>query len=290
MFFDPGLIDAIRNILPGLGDFFLLVSELGSEVFYVSLLLIGYWAYNKRESIIMTYVLIIAVLSNYWLKYVIANNRPPTSYWYNDVNAPNYSTPSGHAQYSSTFFGWLAIRTKKWWMGVIAICTSALIGISRIYLGVHFLEDILIGWGIGIFTVICIYYLENQVREYLSKYKLEHLLLSVFLFALVMIIVASMLPEPPNDNFGAVGGLTLGLALGIALENRYVNFTVEPPNGQKWRLVLRVIIGLILVIGVMLGLSNILPTTNILLRSIRYFLTALTGVFIWPLIFKKVHL
>lgn len=290
MLFDPGIIDAIRNLLPGLEGFFLLISTLGSEIFYVALLLIGYWAFNKRESIIMTYVLVIAVLSNYWVKYIIAHDRPPMSYWIEGAEAPNYSTPSGHSQYSATFFGWLSVRVKRWWMVVIAICATTLIGLSRIYLGVHFLEDVLIGWGFGILTVVGMYYLEKPAREYLSKYKIEHLLLCVFFMGFVMLLVATILPAPPNDNFGSIGGLTMGLALGLALENRYVGFTVEAPNGQRWRLALRVIIGLVLVIGVMVGLSGVLPTTEILLRAVRYFLIALLGVFIWPLIFKRANL
>lgn len=290
MFFDPGIIDAIRGALPGLGDFFLLVSQLGSEILYVALLLIGYWAFNKRESIIFTYVLVIAVLSNYWLKYFIANNRPPTSYWLEGADAPNYSTPSGHSQYSTTFFGWLSIRVKKWWMVLIGICLTVVIGLSRIYLGVHFLEDVLIGWGIGILTVVGMYYLEKPTREYLSKYKFEHLLLCVFLIGLLMLVVATFLPAPPNDNFGAIGGLTMGLALGLALENRYVRFSVEVHLGQRWRLVLRIVIGLVLVIGLIFGLAPILPTEDILLRSVRYFLTAIVGIFVWPLIFKKLNL
>jgi membrane-associated phospholipid phosphatase len=290
MLFDPGIIDALRNLLPGLEGFFLLISSLGSEIFYVALLLIGYWVFNKRESIIMTYVLVIAILSNYWVKYIIAHDRPPMSYWIAGAEAPNYSTPSGHSQYSATFFGWLSVRIKKWWMLAIAICSTTLIGLSRIYLGVHFLEDVLIGWGIGILTVIIVYYLEKPAREYLSKYKYEHLLLCAFFIGFVMLVVAVMLPAPPNDNFGSIGGLTMGLALSIALENRYVGFTVEAPNGQRWRLALRVIIGLVLVIGVMAGLSGVLPTADIFLRTVRYFLVVLIGVFIWPLIFKKANL
>jgi membrane-associated phospholipid phosphatase len=290
MFFDPGIIDAIRNLLPGLGDFFMLVTQLGSEIFFIVLLLIGYWAFNKRESIIMTYVLIIAVLSNYWLKYIIANNRPPASYWLPGADPPNYSTPSGHSQYSATFYGWLTVRIKKWWIVLIGIILTFLIGLSRIYIGVHFLDDVLLGWGIGILIVIVFYYLEKPAREYLSKYKFEHLLLVVFFIGFVMLVIAAMLPAPPNDNFGNIGGLTMGLALGLVLENHYVGFSTEIPDGKKWKLVLRIVIGLVLVIGVMIGLSGILPTEDILLRSIRYFLTALMGVFVWPLIFKKANL
>ncbi len=99
-----------------------------------------------------------------------------------------------------------------------------------------------------------------------------------------------MLPQPPNDTFGSYGGLTIGVALGLLLEMRFVKFSIEPHEGQKWRLVLRAVIGLILVIGLVLGLSPILPTEEIWLRMIRYCLATVVGLFIWPLIFKKVNL
>jgi len=290
MFFDPGIIDAFRNLLPGLTQFFLLVTELGGELFYIGLLLIGYWAFNKRESIVATYVLLIAVLSNYWLKYIIANDRPPASYWVPGVETPNFSTPSGHAQNSATLFGWFSVRVKRWWMLVIGVVSTTLIGLSRVYLGVHYLDDVLLGWGIGILTVILIYYFEKPVREYLSRFRFEYLLLAVFVMGLIMTLIAAALTAPPNDNFGALGGLTMGLALGFILEARYVNFTVDAPNGQKWRLVLRVVIGLVFVLGIMLGLAGLLPTEDIFLRTIRYFLVAFTGIFVWPLIFKKINL
>lgn len=99
-----------------------------------------------------------------------------------------------------------------------------------------------------------------------------------------------MLPQPPNDTFGSYGGLIIGVALGLLLEMRFVNFSIEPHEGQKWRLVLRAVIGLKLVIGLVLGLSPILPTEVIWLRMIRYCLATVVGLFIWPLIFKKVNL
>ena len=290
MLFDPGIIDAIRNVLPGLGGFFLFVTQLGSDLFYVVLLLIGYWAFNKRESIILTYVLIVSVLSNYWLKVIIANERPPASYWFPGTDPPNYSTPSGHAQLSASLYGWVAIRIKTWWMALLAVVLTFLIGISRIFLGVHYLGDGLIGWGVGVLIVIGFYYLEKPAREFFSRYKFEHLLLSVFVIGLLMTLIAAVLPPPPNDNFGALGGLTMGLALGLLLENKFVGFSVEAPNGQKWRLVLRVVIGLVLVIGITIGLSPILPSEDLLLRTVRYFLTAMVGVFVWPVIFKKINL
>ncbi len=42
MLFDPGITDVLRNALPGLGDFFLLISQIGGELIYIALLLIWF--------------------------------------------------------------------------------------------------------------------------------------------------------------------------------------------------------------------------------------------------------
>jgi membrane-associated phospholipid phosphatase len=290
MWFDPTITDILRNLLPGLGDFFLLVTQLGGTAFYIALLLIVYWAFNKREAILVTYVLIVGMISNYWLKVIIAKDRPPMSNWLPGADGPNYSTPSGHAQNSATFYGWITTRIKTWWIALTAIALTFLIGISRVYVGVHFIEDVILGWGIGIITVLLFIYLEKPARAYLSRYNTEHLLLVLMVIGFLMTLISSLFPQPPDDNFGAYGGLTMGFALGLILERRFVNFSNEPYEGRKWRLVLRVVIGLILVIGVMFGLSEILPTEVIWLRTIRYSLIAITGIFVWPAIFKKVKL
>lgn len=290
MLFDPGITDVLRNVLPGLGDFFFLVSQFGGEIFYIAFLLVVYWAYNKREAILATYILVASVLLGYWLKIVIANDRPPASNWHPSADPPNYSTPSAHAQNSATLYGWFTARIKTWWMALIAVILTGLIGISRVYIGVHYLGDVLFGWGLGIVVVLLFVYLEKPAREYLSRYNTEHLLLILMVFGFVLSLISSILPPPPNDNFGAYGGLTIGLALGLILERRFVDFSIDPHEGQKWRLGLRVVIGLIFVIGVIGVLGLFLPTEVLWLRTIRYSLIAITGIFVWPLIFKKANL
>jgi membrane-associated phospholipid phosphatase len=290
VWFDPTITDILRNILPGLDGFFFWVSELGGEILYIALLLIIYWAYNKKEAVLATFILIFSVVSNFWLKVMIAKERPPSSNWLPGADAPNYSTPSGHAQNSVTIYGWFTARVKTWWMALIAIALTVLVGISRIYIGVHYLEDVLLGWGIGILTVLVFIYLERPARAFLSRYNTQHLLLGLMFIGFLLTLIAALLPQPPNDNFGAYGGLTMGFPLGLILEMRFVNFTNEPYEGETWRLLLRVVIGLILVIGVMFGLAPILSTDEIWLRALRYILIVVTGIFIWPAIFKKVNL
>ncbi len=291
MFFDPAVTEFLRDLLPWAGPLFRAITELGSELFFVGLILTGFWAYKKRASIITSYVLLVAVVSNYWLKLAIANPRPDPSYWYPGVEATNYSTPSAHAQNTSTLFGWFSIRSKKPWVIAVSIILVVLIGLSRVYLGVHYLEDVLLGWSIGIVTLLVITRLERPITEILSRYNSDYLYLFLFLFGAAATIVNTyILPLPPGDNFGALGGLIMGMAVGYPLEAKYVNFETAPPNEQKWRLFLRVLIGFCLVVVAMIGLSPLLPSVNVWARALRYFITVIVGVVIWPAIFKRVGL
>jgi len=288
--FDPSITTWLRTLMPW-PLVFILFTGLGEDIFYVALVLVGFWAYKKKESILVVWVLLVSVLSNYWVKLVVANPRPNPSYWWTGIDASNYSTPSGHAQNSAMLFGWLAVKAKRWWMYLLAVVLTVLIGVSRVYLGVHYLGDVVLGWALGLVLLSILLLMEKPLSKTLSRYKTGYLYLALFLFGLAATFISTyLLPQPPEDNFGALGGLTMGVALGLLLERRFVNFTVEPLNGQKWRLVLRVVIGLMLVIGTMFGLAPFLPTTEVWLRALRYALVAIVGAFVWPAIFKAARL
>ncbi|MBD3406336.1 MAG: phosphatase PAP2 family protein [Candidatus Lokiarchaeota archaeon] len=291
MFFDPEFTVVLRELMPWAGLFFRAITELGSELFYVALLLTSFWAFKKRESITVIFVLLFSIVSNYWLKTAIANPRPPETYHYPGVDPTNYSTPSGHSQNSATLFGWISAKVKIWWVFLVSIILTLLIGISRIYLGVHFLGDVLLGWLIGFLIVILLLYLQEPLNNFVAEQNYVHLYILLFVFGLAATVFSTyILPLPPGDNFGALGGLIMGIAIGLPLERRYVDFSVEAPEGQKWRLALRVIFGLILVLVIMVGLGSILPTTEVWLRALRYALATVTGLFIWPVIFTRIGL
>jgi undecaprenyl-diphosphatase len=87
------------------------------------------------------------------LKSAIARPRPTGGL----VDAPGYAYPSGHAA-QSTFYVWLAITVavrlrrgmaRAWLLVGAAVALSAVIGLSRVYLGVHYLSDVSGGWGLG---------------------------------------------------------------------------------------------------------------------------------------------
>jgi len=141
--------ELMRSLLPRAAILFKAASFCGSEYFLVAVIAIGYWGYDRRLSKQTAILLLITAVSNYWLKITIKNPRPPSTLWLPGVTAKNYSLPSGHAQSSTVIWGWVGLKTLKKWVSGFLACLILVIGLSRVYLGVHWLGDVLFGWGIG---------------------------------------------------------------------------------------------------------------------------------------------
>ena len=82
----------------------------------------------------------------------------------------HHSFPSGHTATAFAIFFGLALFIKKSWLKVVLIFLAALGGYSRIYLGQHFLTDVIAGSVIGVFTSIIFYnFVENWKAPWLNK-------------------------------------------------------------------------------------------------------------------------
>ncbi|MGZ8178727.1 phosphatase PAP2 family protein [Williamsia sp. SKLECPSW1] len=94
------------------------------------------------------------------LKYAVARDRPPPRF--RVLALDTYSFPSGHAMMSAIVLGLVAVaawRTSAWVRAHPAVLAcaplaSALIGVSRVYLGVHWTTDVIGGWVIGAVWVV----------------------------------------------------------------------------------------------------------------------------------------
>jgi len=148
-------------------DFFLLLTRIGDIYGYliigcifilVSAVVFKSWKYIAQISA----VLILATLSNMVLKRFIDRARPDIEHL---VSVETLSYPSGHAMSAMAFYGFLIYLVYSFKMNfvlkgfVIALLIFLIlgIGISRIYLGVHFPSDIAGGFIAGfIWVVLCI--------------------------------------------------------------------------------------------------------------------------------------
>jgi membrane-associated phospholipid phosphatase len=168
---------------PPLTTFMQAISFMGSTEFLfgattvATLLMIrSKW---KREAILFPITMIGAGLLNTTLKLSFQRTRPVPFF---DLLAPrSYSFPSGHALASFCFYAvlaaMLAARTKnrKWvrvfW--VTAAVVVLLIGLSRIYLGVHYTTDVLAGYSAALIWVLVVNFVEQRLAARRRKRQLN---------------------------------------------------------------------------------------------------------------------
>lgn len=151
--FDAPLLLFARDLAShGFDRFFVAISALGYEwgVVPVDLALVAWLGLKrwKREGLFAGLALGGSALLNLATKQWFARERP--SLWASIVPEATYSFPSGHAMGSMTL-AWVAVllawRTR--WrlpVSVAAVAFVVLVGMSRVYLGVHYPSDILAGW------------------------------------------------------------------------------------------------------------------------------------------------
>ena len=81
--------------------------------------------------------------------------------WLSITPETTYSFPSGHAMASATLAMAIIMlcwpTRARWWVTIVAIVLAVLVGVSRIYLGVHYPSDILTGWIASIAWVVGIH-------------------------------------------------------------------------------------------------------------------------------------
>ncbi|MEJ5927892.1 phosphatase PAP2 family protein [Corynebacterium sp. H128] len=96
----------------------------------------------------------LASLTTHLLKPLFAVPRPEDAM----VFEPSYSFPSGHATAIAALACVLVLLWPRWWVAVLAIGLAALVGYSRLYLGVHRPVDILAGYAVGMTWVLGWFY------------------------------------------------------------------------------------------------------------------------------------
>ena len=110
---------------------------------------------NKKIGLSIISNIVIITILNQLLKRILQRPRPTE---FRIVEETGYSFPSGHSMVSMAFYGYLIyliyryIKNKyvKWILITILSILICLIGISRIYLGVHYTSDVLGGFLISI--------------------------------------------------------------------------------------------------------------------------------------------
>jgi membrane-associated phospholipid phosphatase len=285
-----------------------LFTFLGTEQFYLLIAPAILWCIDATLGIRLGLFLMINGMVNTSLKVAFHGPRP---YWFSSqVNVlgsaeNSFGLPSGHAQNAVVVWGTLANRIKHRVAWLIAIIVMIMIGLSRIYLAVHFPHDVLFGWVFGAIMLWALLHLEKPVVNWITSRKVWIQLLVIFLFSifLFLIVVIAQLslrgwsipvywinnahlafPNEPEinplsyHNFLSATGAFFGMAAGWIWIAKLGGFST---NDLWIKLILRYLLGLIGVLILYLGLGSLFPETetfvSYVLRYIRY---ALIGFWI----------
>ncbi len=154
-----------------LTDVIKVITDLSSTTFLVLLMIIFFIIFKRKiYPLLITTNMINIVVINQVLKNIIQRPRPVYEHL---IQESGFSFPSGHAMAAFGFYGFLIFliqisnlskNTKR----ILTITLSILIfviGLTRIYLGVHYFTDVLCGF---IVSAIYLIVFTNYIKKYLK--------------------------------------------------------------------------------------------------------------------------
>ena len=257
----------------GLTSFFKFFTFFGDKEFYIMVLPLFFWLWDKEKAVKLLFILMPSLLLNFWLKEIFQTARPLGVAL---IEQGGFAFPSGHAQGSTTLWLMLALLIRKKWINYLAVIMIILVSLSRLYLGVHWPVDILGGILIALGLVL-LYdkYLYDNFKELLSAKT------AIGKTAVLTIIILFFTILYPADDAVTILAVLWGFGILLIFTNVIKS---ELPQGILWKLLI-LIVGIVGVLIIWKGLKAILPPSEIA-RFLRY---ALLGAWIafLPFIIKK---
>lgn len=235
---------------PQLDIFFQLVTMLGEVIPVLALFTLLYWVVDRELGEYLAFTMIFSLTGNGLIKDLFRLQRPigePGIRSLRVHTATGYSFPSGHSQTVATLWSGLGLWTGKRWVWALGAVITLLVGLSRLYLGVHYPKDvivgILLGWAMALVCWKLFYRVQNRVRMY-------------WLLAAASLLLSLV---APSRDYCKASGLMLGLAAGSWLENRSQAQGERLDTLPRSRKAVRWLVGVVLLGGLKLLDSLLLP-------------------------------
>jgi membrane-associated phospholipid phosphatase len=269
---------------PILDQFFILVTQLGEETLAIVLMAILYFGYKKQVGKKIMFFLLTSLTLNNSLKFLLRLPRPIGEAGIISLRAETatgFSFPSGHSQMAGTLYPSLVNLIKKQWYTILSIVIVILVAISRVYLGVHYPIDAIVGAFLGVAVVVG--------GEVLFKfYKNETYIFGITAFVFLPFAIIFLFDGDAQNaaDFFKVYGLFIGVFTALEYEKKFINFK----DSKVWKnRIIRVIGAIVIILGIKEGVKLITPDMFVF-DFIRYFLMAFVGVGLYPHLFKRLKL
>lgn len=168
--FDMSIYNFISSFRSnGLDSFFKTITCFGNSIVIILIVLVFIVIFRNKDSLLLSISALDSVIVNTILKHIIRRDRPSVVRL---ISQGGYSFPSGHAMISVCVYGFLLYLAynkinNKWIKYICCLLLGLLIiliGISRIYVGVHYASDIIAGYSLAIIEVILLVQLQDLIK------------------------------------------------------------------------------------------------------------------------------
>lgn len=306
-------IQSLQTLSPTLDGLMKSISFLGTIEFFLIFIPFLYWVVSAPLGFRVLLLLIGTDFLGIFFKQLLHQPRP---FWVGDVQAlaeeTSYGLPSTHASDSLAIWGYLAYQLNKVWLWVLTGLVVLLIGISRMYLGVHFPTDVFGGWVLSLLAIFLLVKGEGWLSPFLKKQTTSGLIGIGFIVSLLMLLMGWLVglliassPDPVewaqysslargNSHYFTLAGAFFGMVAGYTLMRRYANFEIK--GGWAKRIgrylfgmagVLLMYIGLDVVFGMVAADES---TLGLVLRYTRYGAVTFWAMFGAPWVFLKLRI
>ncbi|MGY0218589.1 phosphatase PAP2 family protein [Endozoicomonadaceae bacterium StTr2] len=243
---DYELINLLQSALEPLNQIMVWLAWAGYSQSYLLVIAIIYWTVCPRQALRLGCIISINCLVFAFIKVCLKGPRPyhaDPSLLRGPLESDN-GMPSGHTQTATVFFGYLAVQLRRPIFWLLAVATVATIAVSRLYLGVHFADQIFAGLLSGIVILLLFLWLEQPVTNVIMSMPLSQALIFVTAVSLLLSLIHIAVGVTATLSWRSIGLLT-GMAAGGLVAFHFGLFDGHRRTGIK---VLQAIVGLVAVI------------------------------------------
>ena len=285
-------IQSLATVFPAMqGVFdaiFLFFTLFGEELVVLLVIASVYWCIDKKKGEFLIMSLLVSLAANEIIKDSVRRLRPFLNERFSDLRyvkndgfiantvelKDSFSFPSGHSQCAVALYGGLAVSYKKKAVTIVGIIAIFAVMLSRVYLGVHYATDVIVGAILSLLITLLLYYLLNKFYE--KRF---------YIIAAAALVQVPFLFLNPSSDTVKTAAITFGVLIGIFCENKFIGYGTDVKISFK---ILRMVIGLTLLGAVKFGFKALLPS-GLISSGITYFLIGVIAMFFVPLIFTTIE-
>ncbi len=272
---------------PALDVIVMVLTMLGEETVFILFITYLVWNSSKKRGFAIFSSLALSLVAMGLLKAFIRAPRPFQVL--EEISgkrletATGYSFPSGHTTGAAAFYSALSLTYRKRIVSLLSAAAILAVGLSRMYLGVHWPLDVFGGLALGITgTTLLLPRFEAMWED--RPRMMRFTLAAGAISTAAALILTVLLETGLADSVGYMDVMKLLILtgsgyLGFHLSERYNPYETGASAGKRWA---RYALGVVILL-VIQGAKAFLPDTA-LFALIRYLLTGLWITFLFPAI------